>query len=133
MDNYRFGGVNDGFRMSFLYQKKEGKERSKMVVLVLLWGRRRGGGGRISGRRLGFWCGGRDEMKEREMGGCLCLCCVCVGKTEPTHPFVNFFFFFLKYINNKNNNNSSNNKDIITVERVTRVIVKTCGPNPNSL
>ena len=46
-ENYRFGGVNEGFRARFLYQKKEGKERNKMVVLVLLGDRRYGGGGRI--------------------------------------------------------------------------------------
>ena len=47
MEKYRFGGVNEGFKACFLCQKKEGKEKIKMVVLVLQGGRRSGGGGRI--------------------------------------------------------------------------------------
>ena len=84
-------------------------------------------------RRLTLGLGERDDEGERVVKMVSeCLCCVWV-KTGPNAPLISFlfFFFFFSYNNNKNNNNS-NNKDIITVERVTRVNVKTRGPNPNS-
>ena len=51
MDYYKIDGVNDGSRVSIVYQMKEGEERDKMVVFVLLGGRKHGGGGRFCGRR----------------------------------------------------------------------------------
>ena len=66
-DYQRFGGVNEGFRASIIHQMKEGKERSKLVVLVLLGDRIYGGGGRISGRRRLTRVREGDEMGERDM------------------------------------------------------------------
>ena len=69
------------------------------------------------------------------------MLCGVTDQTDPSYPFFYFIlFYFIIYFfsfcnnnnNNKSNNNSNNNKDIITVERVLRVDVKTRGPNPNS-
>ena len=71
-----------------------------MVVLVLLWSRRRGGGGRINGRRLGFWCGGGDEMKERD-GWMFVFVCVCTENTTTGTIFCILLLFLVMFCNKK--------------------------------
>ena len=65
-----------------LAQKKEGKERSKMVVVVLLGDRRCDGGGRPKGAAARVKEVGKRDG-EREIKICECLCVVLGVNRKP--------------------------------------------------